>query len=361
MLFKIALTKIPKVGAVTARQLISYCGSAEAVFQAKKKNLLKIPGVGESVAEQILQKKVLQEAEKEIEFIDRHQIKALFYTDKEYPYRLKNQHDAPLILFYKGTADLNHPRTVGIVGTRQPTPYGKTFCEELVEGLKAYNPLIISGLAYGIDITAHRKCLQENLESIGVLGHGLGRIYPSDHRATAEKMLSMGGLLTEYASDVQPDREHFPMRNRIIAALSDAVIVVETDTRGGSVITAELANQYNKDVFALPGKITDKFSRGCNHLIKTHKAALIESAADVAYIMRWEAEDQKKEIQTQLFVDLSPLEQEAYSFIQGNENIGIDQLSQLTSLTSSELAALLLELEFKGLIRSLPGKRYASM
>ena len=359
LLYRIAITKIPKVGAVTAKNLIGYCGSAEAVFKARKKELVKIPGVGESVADCILHQDVLAWAEGERQFLEKYEIQALFHTDKAYPQRLKHLHDAPLMLYYKGTAELNVERTIAIVGTRGPSSHGKAICEELVEGLKKYNPLIVSGLAYGIDVAAHRKCVELGMANIGVLGNGLRSVYPKDHRQVAMKMCENGGLITEFPSDTQPERENFPMRNRIIAGMSDAVIVVESGKRGGSIITTELANAYNRDVFAVPGRPSDKHAAGCNHLIRTNKAALIETAEDVAYLMRWdEGGVVKPGVQCQLFVDLEEGERVVYEILKQSDETVIDWIITQTGLPPGEISSLLLMLEFKGMVRSLPGKRY---
>ncbi len=358
LLYPIALTKIPLVGAVTARTLVSYCGSAQAVFATKKRELMKIPGIGERIADQILNADVLKEAAVELRFIEKEKVQAFFYLDKNYPERLKHHADSPIVLYYKGTADLNAARIVGIVGTRQPTPQGIAICEEIVEGLKSYNVIILSGLAYGIDGTAHRKCVELNMPTVGVLGHGFQMIYPAQHRTLAAKMTFNGGLLTEFSSNTLPDREHFPMRNRIIAGLSDALIVIETALKGGSMISAHIANEYNKDVFAVPGRLKDKFSHGCNHLIKTHKALLLESAADIGYVMRWEESDAPKLIQHQLFVELNPQEKIIVDLLRQAAEASIDKLTYETQVPGSEMAAVLLNLEFKGIVKALPGKRY---
>jgi DNA processing protein len=363
LLYKVALTKIPLVGAVTAKNLVSYCGGPREVFEAKKSTLQKIPGVGERTAASILDKSSLTAAEAEINFIEDNGIQPLFYLDKNYPQRLRPFNDAPVMLYYKGTANLNHQRTVAIVGTRTPSPHGLSICEELVEDLLVYKPLILSGLAYGIDVAAHRKCLEKGLETVAVLGHGLARMYPPQHRKVALDMCSQGGLLTEFASHVSPEKENFPMRNRIVAGLSDALIVVETATRGGSIITARQANGYNREVFAVPGRVKDKFSQGCHLLIKNNLATLVENAADVATFMRWnqpgtDAKGKGATLQPELFLTLSDEEKQVVDLIHENEEIGVDQLSYLTKTSNSELASLLLNLEFKGLVRSLPGKRY---
>lgn len=358
ILYKIAITQIPKVGAVTAKNLVSYCGGVAAVFQTSRRELMRVPGVGERIADNILRGDYLERAEQELNFIEKNDIQPIFYLDAAYPERLRHYNDSPIMLYCRGDLDLNAKRTVGIVGTRMPSPQGVAICEELVERLKPYGATIISGLAYGIDIAAHRKSVEQGISTIGILGHGLQTIYPPSHRSIAERMMVNGGVITEFPSDTKPDRENFPMRNRIIAGLCDAIIVVETAKKGGSMITAHMANEYNKDVFAVPGRLKDKNSLGCNHLIKTHKALLLESAADIAYILRWEELDQQKEIQQQLFVELSDAEKIIVNLLNQSEEASIDKLLVETKIVGSELASLLLNLEFKGVVKSLPGKRY---
>ncbi len=358
LLYKIAITKIPGVGAVTARQLIAWCGGVKKVFETPKKELLRIQGIGAVTADAILNKSFFLEAENEILFIEKNEIKTYFFLDKNYPRRLTHFHDAPLLLYYKGNADLNHYRTVGIVGTRKPSEWGKAHCEEIVEELKEYDVQIISGLAHGIDVTAHKKSIATKIPTIACLGHGLHMVYPARHRSIAKNMVLNGGLLSEFSSTQQPDAPHFPMRNRIIAGLSDALIVVETAKRGGSMITAEIANAYNKDVFAVPGRVKDPNSLGCNLLIKSHKANLLESAKDIAYIMRWEKGKEKMNLQRKLFVDLNEQEMKVVDSLKLKESEGIDLISYETGFSQGELAVLLLDLEFKGLVKSLPGKRY---
>ena len=289
--------------------------------------------------------------------METHGIRPLFYLDDDYPQRLKHYPDSPTMLYYKGNAALNVPRMVAIVGTRRPSSQGIHACEELVGGLQPYDVTIVSGLAYGIDISAHRKCLSLSIPTIGVLGHGLERIYPAQHQSVARAMSDSGGLLSEYPSQTLPDREHFPMRNRIIAGLCDALVVVETRKKGGSMISAHIANDYNKDVFAFPGRVKDSCSEGCNALIKSHKAALIESAEDIAYIMRWE-ENSPQAVQKQLFVELTEAEKIIVDLLGQYEPIGIDQLTNKLKISNSQMASLLLGLEFKGIIRALPGKQF---
>jgi len=328
------------------------------VFEASQKELLKIPGVGRVAASNIRRHNVLELAEKEIEFMEKHDIQCLFYTNEKYPQRLKHYNDSPALLYYKGNADLNHHRIVSIIGTRKPSVYGKTLCEDIVENLVNYDVLVVSGLAYGIDVTAHRKSVEKKIPTVGVLGHGMSRIYPPEHRLIAEDMTEHGGILTEYTFEQGPDREHFPMRNRIVAGMCDALIVVETKLKGGSMISAELANGYNKDVFAIPGRAKDKKFGGCNYLIKNHKALMVESAEDIVGIMRWEQLDETKNIQKQLFVELSEREQKVVDILKNENEMAIDKLSYSTQMLPSEISSLLLELEFKGLVKTLPGKRY---
>ena len=357
-LYKIALTQISGIGPVTARMLVSYCGGVKAVFEASKKELMQIPGIGPKTAKLVHDYDAMELAEQELEFIEKHEIECIFFTDEKYPQRLRNYDDAPTLLYFKGNANLNHPRIVSVIGTRMASVYGKTICEEIIEELQQYDVMVVSGLAYGIDVTAHKKSVESNIPTVGVLGNGLSNIYPHDHKRIANEMMEAGGVLTEFTHKVQPSREHFPMRNRIVAGMCDALIVVETKRKGGSMITAELANGYNKDVFAVPGRAKDKKYGGCNYLIKNHKAQLIESGKDVASIMRWEELDESKNIQKQLFVELNGREQIVIDALKNEDEITIDKLSFTTKFQPSEVSALLLELEFKGLVKPLPGKRY---
>lgn len=365
LIHQIALTLVPQVGAVTAKALASHFGGAQEVFEATRADFIRIPGIGTSVADAIVQHKdaVLSEAARETEFVDKHQIETLFFTDERYPNRLKQCHDSPALLFFKGSsADLlSARRVVGIVGTRQPSELGKNICEEIIDGLLDYNVLIVSGLAFGIDITAHRKACTIEIPNVGVLGHGLSSIYPSQHRSIALRMIENGGLLTEYTSTEKPDREHFPMRNRIIAGLCDALLVVETALSGGSMITADLAFHYGRDVMAIPGRPRDTKSEGCNALIKQDKAHLIESADDLAEAMNWQKTNQQKAIQMQLPIDLTEGERIVLSLIQLRPEIPVDQLTTAANMPPGELASTILNLEFKGLIRTLPGKRYIAI
>lgn len=359
LIYKIALTLIPGVGSVNGKSLVAYCGGVKAVFMEKKRALLKIPGIGEQTVSAISNHNVFARAEEEMIFIEKNEISPLFYLDKEYPYRLKQCHDSPILLYYKGNVDLNAAKVVAIVGTRKATEYGRDMCRKLVEGLVDHNVMIISGLAYGIDTWAHRAAMESKLETVGVLGHGLDRIYPYANRALAEKMCENGGLLCEYLSNTIPDRENFPMRNRIIAGMSDAVVVVEAGETGGALITADIANSYNRDVFAVPGRVGDTHSAGCNKLIKINKAALIQSARDISYLLGWdEAKKEKKTVQTQLFFNLTPEEELVVAALREKGDLEIDALLLETDLLPAKAAAILLNMEFAGIIRCLPGKVY---
>ena len=356
---RIALTLIDGVGDVLARQLVSYCGSVAAIFAEKKRILEKIPEIGPKTAASIAGFKNFNRAEKELAFIRKHRIRMFFYLDEDYPARLKNCYDAPILLYYKGSASPDHPRIVSLVGTRNASDYGKNFTAKLVAELGEMKVLVTSGLAYGIDIAAHKACTNLGIETIGVLAHGLDRIYPQAHSNVARKMIECGGLITEHSSGAGPDRENFPKRNRIIAGLSDAVVVVEAARKGGALITADIANSYNRDVFALPGRIDDTYSEGCNMLIKSNRAALIQTAEDIRYIMGWDdSPGKKKPVQQSLFTELLPDEKFLYEYISANQPAGIDSIVINSSMQPSKVAALLLNMEFAGVVRCIPGKRY---
>lgn len=359
LFYAVALTLIPKVGPVTARNLLSYTGSAEGVFRSSRKALNKIPGIGPQISNHILSSDALHLAETELRHMERHGIQAVFCLEPDYPARLKHYPDSPFVLFFKGNADLNPANSIAIIGTRKPSPLGLAFCEELIYGLHAYTPTIISGMAYGIDICAHRAALRGGFPTIGILAHGLEHLYPAAHQATADRILEEGGLLTEYPFSTLPEKEHFPLRNRVVAGMSDAVVVIETGAEGGSMITAQFANDYNKDVFAVPGRVRDPHAAGCNLLIKTNRAGLLESAQDLIDALNWEQQHQKKTIQQQLFVELSAEEKKLVDLLRGGEQVSMDLLSVQTAMAPSQLAAILLDLEFKGVVKSLPGKRFA--
>jgi DNA processing protein len=358
--YKIALSLIPGIGAVTARNLIAYVGSVEGIFREKEKALMKIPGVGEVNAQRVVRQNVLERAKREVEFIQKNQIKTYFYLDEDYPTRLKNCSDAPIILYFRGNANLNERRIISVVGTRSATNYGKEICDELIRSFSesSYQILVISGLAYGIDVAAHKACLKYDVPTVGVFAHGLDNIYPALHAPIAAKMIEKGGLITDFVSQTTIDRQNFLRRNRIIAGLSDATIIVESAEKGGALVTADIANSYNRDVFAFPGRINDPYSRGCNKLIRLNEAALIENKTDIEKAMNWDLKTQMvKTFQTTLFDTLTPDEEKLIDLLKGGDRF-VDEITIETQLPMSRVSSLLLELEFKGMVTSLPGKIY---
>lgn len=360
VLHQIALTFVKNIGHSLGKVLVSHLGSAEAVFNATHNKLLNVPGIGEKTIREFNFDEALQKAADELKFVEKNNIDVLFYTDSRYPKRLKNCFDSPILLYSKGNADLNARRVISIVGTRNATDYGRQLCEELIAELQQYDVLVISGLAHGIDVIAHKECLKNNVTTVGVLGHGLDRMYPAANRVTADKMLANGGLLTEYPSNTIPGRENFPERNRIVAGMADATIVIEASIKGGALITAEIANSYNRDVFAFPGRVGDVYSEGCNFLIRNNKAALLTCVADVAYSLGWEKPDDAKTVeQFMLPLDLSADERTIFDIIQQHKApLAIDDLTIKTNMPMSQLAMNLLNMEMQGFIRSLPGKAY---
>ncbi|HEV8283686.1 MAG TPA: DNA-processing protein DprA [Chitinophagaceae bacterium] len=361
LLYQLALTEVPNVGWVQAKILAMQFGEAEKIFKAKQSVLEKIEGIGTVRANSIKQFNDFANAEQEIKFIEKFKIKPLFVTDKQYPNRLLNCYDSPTILFYKGVADLNASKIVAIVGTRTHTDYSKKVTEKLVQELSSQNILIVSGMAFGVDGIAHKAAIKNNLFTVGVLGHGLDQIYPPDHAHLAKDILKNGGgLLTEFRSKTKPDKHNFPTRNRIVAGMSDATIVVESGIKGGSMVTAELANGYNKDVFAFPGKVTDNKSAGCNYLIKSNKAMLLTDAQQLIEIMGWEEKKQKPKPKSQkdIFIELSKDEKLIIDILNEKETVHIDEINLRSGLSSSAIAAAILNLELQNVVSGLPGKIY---
>jgi DNA processing protein len=355
-LHQIALTLVPNIGDVRAKALLETFGDAESIFKASKKNLENIEGIGTIAANSIKYFADFKICEDEIKFIEKSKITPLFITDENYPQRLLNCYDSPTLLYYKGNADLNATKIVSIVGTRSNSDYGKNVCDKIIEDLREQNVLIISGLAFGIDTIAHKASLKNNLKTVGVMAHGLDKVYPAQNKTLAVEMLTQGGLLTDFMSGTNPDRQNFPRRNRIVAGICDALIVIESSAKGGSLITAELANSYNKDVFAIPGRVNDTRSEGCNYLIKNNKALLITSADDLLHIMNWKEAPKKIKQQRELFIELTPDEKIITNILKERENIQIDELYFKSGLSSSAVAQALLMLEMQGVVASLPGK-----
>ncbi|GAB4141139.1 MAG: DNA-processing protein DprA [Bacteroidia bacterium] len=370
-IYSIAISLIEGIGPVTARKLIQQFGSAAAVFQYSKKQLIKEFEVPRRIAEALTSKDFFDRAEQEFEFAVSNGIEIIGYEDSRYPKRLKHCYDCPVVLYYKGNADLNSHKFVSIIGTRKATDYGKNLTENFIAEIAAYDVVIVSGLAYGIDIIAHKAALEHGLPTIGVLGHGLDKLYPSSHKNTAMKMLESGGMLSEFPSGTKPDRENFPLRNRVVAGMCDAAVVIESGIEGGSMITAEFANNYNREVFAFPGNAGNPYSAGCNKLIRTHKAALIENAGDFIEAMGWRKQgetekgtinEKKRESaaceQRHLLLPASADESKIVEVMQGAGNIHIDEITTLSGYAPGKVSALLLQLEFSGLVKSLPGKMF---
>ncbi|MEJ7611680.1 MAG: DNA-processing protein DprA [Ferruginibacter sp.] len=356
LLYQIALTLIPHIGDVRAKALIEKFGDAEHIFRAPKRTIEQIEGIGSVAANAIKDFSEFTACEEEIRFIEKNNIRALFLTDSDYPQRLLNCFDSPTLLFYKGNADLNASKIISIVGTRNNSDYGKNICEKITAALSAEDVLIVSGLAFGIDTIAHKTSLKNNLKTVGVLAHGLDKIYPSQNKQMAKEMLSQGGLLTDFTGGTDPDRQNFPRRNRIVAGICDALVVIESKQKGGSLITAELANGYNKDVFAIPGRVNDAVSEGCNSLIKSNKAQLITGADDLLEIMNWKAVPKKIKVQREMFIELTPDEKIITDLLGKEENMQIDRLYLRSGLSSSAAANALLMLEMQGIVTVLPGK-----
>lgn len=358
LLCEIALTFIPGIGPVSAKSLLAHCGSAENVFRESFFMLSRVPGIGPVMAKSVSGFSDFERAEKELLFIEKHRIRPLFFTHPDYPYRLKQIADGPVMLFVRGGMDLNAERILGIVGTRKPSAHGKEICRQLIAGLRSSECRIISGMAYGIDIIAHREALRNEMLTAAVVAHGLDRMYPPGHIHTAREMIAReGAIVTEFATGTKPDAPNFPRRNRIVAGLCDAILVIESAEQGGSLITADLAFQYDRDVMAVPGRPADHGSTGCNKLIKSNKACLVEDASDVLKIMNWDQETRPVNNQQSLPLDLTKDEKFVLETLE-NAIHSIDKLTAMVQMPPGKLSHVLLELELRDLIETLPGKKY---
>lgn len=360
LFYQIALSLVPLIGPVRTRSLAEHFGNASDIFKASRKTLSSLEGIGEIRARNIKEFDDFKHAEAEVAFIEKHDINTYFITEKQYPQRLLNCYDPPCLLYGKGNASLNHSKIIAVIGTRSNTAYGRYQTEKLVEELKPYDVLILSGLALGIDAIAHKAAVKNGICTVGIMANGIDKIYPPAHASLCRDMLSQGGgLLTELTSGTQADKHFFPARNRIVAGMADAVVVMETGRKGGSIITAELGNDYNRDVFAFPGRVTDAKSEGCNYLIQNHKAQLITGAADLVSFMRWD--EQKKEApkkQRELFITLNDEEQKVLGLIGSVKQMHIDEIYLKSGCSSSIIAGMLLNLELNNLVQVLPGKMY---
>ena len=357
----LALQKVELVGDIVAKKLLNHFEKASDVFSAKANILTSIDGIGSILLKNLKDKSIFQKAEAELKFIQDNHIDVHFYKHNSYPDKLKHCFDAPILLFSTGNINLKQTKIISIVGTRQVTSHGAEFCRNLIAEIAPLNPIIVSGFAYGVDIVAHQAAMEHNLQTIGVLAHGLNQIYPSSHKKYCKKMEENGGFMTEFWSNSNPDKENFVKRNRIVAGMTEATIVIESAERGGSLITASLANDYNRDVFAVPGRITDKYSLGCNNLIKTQKANLLTSAADLIYMLNWDIKESKKGVQKQLFVDLLPDEQKVYDYLLQNGTEEMDVIALECQFPIYLLSGMLLNMELKGVIRPLQGKKFEAI
>lgn len=355
----LALMQVEGVGDVIAKKLIQHCGNAQEVFASKKSHLQKIDGIGSVIINNLQDKSVFSKAEAELQFIAKENIVTTHFQEENYPERLKQCYDSPVLLFQAGNIDFQNRRIISIVGTRQITSYGTEFTKKFIEDIAPLNPLIVSGFAYGVDIYAHQIAMDCGLQTIGVLAHGLNQIYPKTHKKYMAKMEQNGGFLTEFWSSSNPDKENFIKRNRIVAGISEATIVIESAEKGGSLVTANLANDYNRDVFAVPGRTTDKYSQGCNNLIKTQRANLLTSAADLVYILNWELQrETQKVVQKQLFISLTDEEQKIYDYLQKTGKEMMDIIALECDFPIYRISSILLNMELKGVIRPLPGKMF---
>lgn len=359
--YKIALSLFPRIGAINARKLVAYLGSVEAVFEMPEKEMKLISELTPNLIKNVIsnREQVLERARNEIEFINKYKLKTFFYLDKTYPKRLSLCEDAPIIMYMKGDINLNSPRIISVVGTRKSTESGRELTNELIGGLKdkGIEILVVSGLAYGIDVAAHKAALKHQLPTIGVMGHGLNTIYPAAHTSIAKEMVAKNGaLLTDFTSNSAIDPGNFLRRNRIVAGLADCTIVVESAAKGGALVTADIADSYNRDVFAFPGRPTDQYAAGCNSLIKNNKAGLIENSADLMALMGWEPN--QKPFQSQLIIDFSPEEKQIVTILNSCEIATSDYISRQSNLSIPIINSILLDLEFKNVVKSLPGNRF---
>ena len=356
LLHLLALQKVEGVGDIVAKKLLSHCGNAEAIFKTKGSQLSAIDGIGSVLIQKLKDRTIFTKAETELKFLRENDIQPVFFQEENYPDRLKHCIDGPILLFTSGNIDLKNRKIISIVGTRQITSYGMEFCKKLISDLAPLNPIIVSGFAYGVDIAAHQAAMEHNLQTIGVVDHGLNQIYPGPHKKYVAKMEQNGGFITEFWSSSNPDKENFVRRNRIVAGMSEATIVIESAEKGGSLITANMANDYNRDVFAVPGRTSDKYSQGCNNLIKTQKANLLTSAADLIYILNWDLDTPAQPIQKQLFVMLENEEHKICAYLQKNGKEIMDIIALECEFPIFKISSLLLNMELKGVIRPLPGK-----
>jgi len=362
LLYVLALQHVKGIGDINAKKLIAHCGTAKNIFKEKRNILEKINGIGSFTIRHLFDIDNLKEAEKELKYIQKNDIKSSYFLENNYPEKLKHCIDGPILIFKKGTISLNSQPIISIVGTRKITSYGRGFCEQLIDDIKEYNPIIVSGFAYGVDICAHKTAIKNNLQTIGVLAHGFEDFYPKSHKKHRVDVENNGGFITDFWHNETPLRENFLKRNRIVAGISDAIIIIESAEKGGSLVTADIANSYSRDVFAVPGRSLDKLSKGCNNLIKQHKAAMLTSSKDLIELLNWDLDNKAiKTIQKQLFVELDESEQKIVDFLVENGKELLDMIAINCSLPIHQTTTLLFNLEMKGVVRPLPGKLFEAI
>lgn len=356
------LQHVPNIGDVTTKKLIAHCGSPLAVFSDKKQHLLKIDGIGTYTLNGLYDAEHLEAAKSEYGYVTKKGIEHTYFMDADYPDYLKHCIDGPLLLFKRGNIELEGRKIISVVGTRNITSYGAAFCERFIEEIAPLNPIIVSGFAYGVDITVQKAAVKHGLQTIGCLAHGLNQIYPKVHAKYLADVEKNGGFFTEFWSTSNPDRENFLKRNRIIAGMTEATVVVESAEKGGSLVTADIANSYNRDVYAVPGRAGDKFSLGCNNLIKQQKAQMLTSAADLVYLLGWDVEEKKTPlVQKQLFVEMDDTEKSIYGFLQKQGKQLLDSIALECQLPVFKVSSTLLNMEMKGIVRPLPGKLFEAL
>lgn len=362
LLYVLALQRVKGIGDVNAKKLIAHCGNAKNVLKEKRRTLEKINGIGSFTIKNLFNSENLKEAEKELKYIQKNNIETLYFKNENYPFKLKHCVDGPILMFKEGDFNLENSPIISVVGTRKITSYGRDFCEKLISELKDYNPIIVSGFAYGVDICAHRAAIKNNLQTVGVLAHGFEEVYPKSHKKYVSEVNNNGGFITDFWHNDGLQRENFLKRNRIVAGISEATIIIESADKGGSLVTADIANSYSRDVFAVPGRSTDVLSRGCNDLIKRNKAAILTSANDLVEMLNWKLKNEShKVVQKQLFIELDETEQLVYDFLMDEGKELLDIISLNCELPIHKTATILFNLEMKGVVKPLPGKLFEAV
>ena len=352
------LQRSKAVGDILAKKLIVNVGDVAQIFKEKKTTLAKINGIGDHGLKHLFDSSNVLKAKQELDYIQENNIQYSYFLEDGYPTNLLNCIDAPILIFKDGRIDISNDKIISIVGTRNMSSYGRDFCNQLIKELSIYNPIIVSGFAYGVDICAHKDAKKNNLQTIAVLAHGFEHTYPKVHKKYIHQVNEKGGFITEFWHDDPPQRENFLKRNRIVAGISKATIIIESAEKGGSLVTADIANSYDRDVFALPGRASDIFSKGCNDLIKNNKAAVVTAASDIVKMLNWDLQEKPGPIQQQLFLELNEKEQKIYDFLHFKGQQVIDVISLECNIPVFQLSPLLLQLEMKGVLKPLPGKLF---